>query len=408
MLKRILPGFLAGILLLSSASAATIEFTVGDMAFNLEKDGTIEQKTVEAPPFINDAGRTMVPARAISEAFGAEVGWEEATRTVTIKKNETEIKLVVEKDEATVNGETKKLDCAPTIVADRTMVPLRFIGESLGCNVGYAALTNQILIDDTEPVVSCGDAIVSFAEFKALYDIFYLGNLEAITTYGLDEISYGQLVAQITLEAANATLHIMSAYPSVVLTQDEKAEVMRSYGESLPILPGLKGLAAILFEKNYIAAGEPVIRTVLETEDIKARYAEKYVMAKHILVSDEKTAEEVYAKAVAGEDFDALIAQYGTDPGALENPDGYLFTTGEMVESFEKATFAAAVGEITKPVESEYGYHIIKKLPLPAYTDEVGREVAIGIINQHMETVPAPKTVMGLETLYEKLGVATQ
>ncbi len=408
MKKQILSGILAGLLLLSSASATSVEFTVGDAAFNLERDGAVEQKTVEAPPFINDAGRTMVPVRAISEAFGAEVGWDEVTRTVSIKQAETEITLVVDRDEAVVNGEVKKLDCAPVIVADRTFVPLRFVGETLDCTVNYASLTNQILIDDTDVVLSCGDAVMSFAEFRAMYDVFYLGSMETAITSGMDEISFGQIIAQITLQSAENTLWILSAYPSVVLTPSEKEELLASYGEAMDTLSVLKSLSAIMFEKNYIAAGEPIIRTALESEDVKAKYEETYVLAKHVLVEDLETAEAVYEKAVAGEDFDALIAEYGTDPGTAENPDGYLFTTGQMVEPFEKAAYAAKEGEITKPVQTEYGYHIIKRLPLPAYTEEIGEQVALDSINMHMQSVPSPQMEMELNTLYEKLGVASK
>jgi len=102
-------------------------------------------------------------------------------------------------------------------------------------------------------------------------------------------------------------------------------------------------------------------------------FKDSYVRAKHVLVTFEgkaskeaayAIAQTVYDKAVAGESFDTLIAQYNEDPGMSSNPDGYVFTYGEMVEPFEKASYALKDGEISGIVETDYGYHIIMRLPL--------------------------------------------
>lgn len=77
-----------------------------------------------------------------------------------------------------------------------------------------------------------------------------------------------------------------------------------------------------------------------------------------------KLADEIVKKARDGEDFYSLVEQYGEDPGMVNNPAGYLFTYGAMVPEFEEASFALEVGEISDPVETTYGYHVIKKLPL--------------------------------------------
>ena len=112
-------------------------------------------------------------------------------------------------------------------------------------------------------------------------------------------------------------------------------------------------------------------------KEFSADIEKDYVRAKHVLVmfagksSKEeayKLAETVYNKAISGENFDTLINQYNEDPGMDSNPDGYVFTYGQMVEPFEKATFALSDGEISGIVETEYGYHIIKKLALDAKT----------------------------------------
>jgi foldase protein PrsA len=85
------------------------------------------------------------------------------------------------------------------------------------------------------------------------------------------------------------------------------------------------------------------------------------VRARHILVADLKTANEVEAKLKAGGDFAALAKQYSTDP-STKDKGGELgfFGKGQMVPSFQEAAFADPINQITAPVKSPFGYHIIQ------------------------------------------------
>lgn len=88
---------------------------------------------------------------------------------------------------------------------------------------------------------------------------------------------------------------------------------------------------------------------------------EQQVHARHILVDDENLAREIYEKLKKGEDFAELAKQYSTDTATKDNGgDLGFFGKGEMVEEFEKVAFSLKVGEISSPVKTEYGYHIIK------------------------------------------------
>jgi foldase protein PrsA len=85
------------------------------------------------------------------------------------------------------------------------------------------------------------------------------------------------------------------------------------------------------------------------------------VRARHILVADLKTANEVEAKLKAGGDFAALAKQFSTDP-STKDKGGELgfFGKGQMVPSFQEAAFASPIGATTAPVKSPFGYHIIQ------------------------------------------------
>lgn len=80
-------------------------------------------------------GRTMVPMRAIFEAFGAQVLWNEKNKSVTCIKDDKRIVLSIGSNQATLGSESYTLEAVPKIVDGRTLVPLRFISESLGAEV---------------------------------------------------------------------------------------------------------------------------------------------------------------------------------------------------------------------------------------------------------------------------------
>ena len=82
--------------------------------------------------------------------------------------------------------------------------------------------------------------------------------------------------------------------------------------------------------------------------------------AQHILVEDEETANEVKAKLDDGGDFGELAAEYSIDGSAQSEGSLGYFTAGRMVPEFEDAAFNMEVDEISDPVQSEFGFHIIK------------------------------------------------
>ncbi len=89
-------------------------------------------------PTIKD-GRTLVPLRAIFEALNADVSWEASTQTITAKKDDKTIVLAIGSDKMLVDGEEKVLDVPASITDGRTLVPVRAISEAFGCNVSWNA-----------------------------------------------------------------------------------------------------------------------------------------------------------------------------------------------------------------------------------------------------------------------------
>jgi hypothetical protein len=78
-----------------------------------------------------------VPVRIVSESLGAEVSWDGATEKVTLTKGGTLITMTIDRTAVYINGEQQELDVPATLVSGRTYVPLRFIAEAFGADVGY-------------------------------------------------------------------------------------------------------------------------------------------------------------------------------------------------------------------------------------------------------------------------------
>jgi len=109
---------------------------------------TLNGKTIptDTPPFIDPNNRTMVPVRFISEALGANVAWDANTRTVTVTKGSTVIKLQIDSRQITTNGVAATMDTAAIIVDGRTFVPVRYISEALGLTVGWDAGAKTVVL----------------------------------------------------------------------------------------------------------------------------------------------------------------------------------------------------------------------------------------------------------------------
>lgn len=105
----------------------------------------------DTPPVIKE-GRTLVPVRAMLEAYGADVSWSKEEKEVTIIISGDTIKLKIDNISAYVNGEKVELDVPAKIINARTVVPLRFVLESLGYEIEYEEETGTIEIIDDEDI----------------------------------------------------------------------------------------------------------------------------------------------------------------------------------------------------------------------------------------------------------------
>ncbi|MDI6861206.1 MAG: stalk domain-containing protein [Caldisericia bacterium] len=105
---------------------------------------------IDVPPQIIE-GRTLLPIRWVAEPLGAEVNWDGVEKKITVSLKSNVIELWIGKNKARVNGIETPIDpnnpkVVPMIIKGRTMLPVRFVAENLGCKVDWDGATKTITI----------------------------------------------------------------------------------------------------------------------------------------------------------------------------------------------------------------------------------------------------------------------
>lgn len=118
--------------------------------------------TFDVEPYIDAQGRTMVPVRFVTEAMGATVEWDGATQTATMTRGKVNVKLTIGKKDIQIMMVTKKkMDTVPVLAkGGRTIVPLRFVSEAFGAEVTWDAKTRSAYIKDSGKDCYRSDALV--------------------------------------------------------------------------------------------------------------------------------------------------------------------------------------------------------------------------------------------------------
>jgi peptidyl-prolyl cis-trans isomerase C len=149
-------------------------------------------------------------------------------------------------------------------------------------------------------------------------------------------------------------------------------------------------------EQESKKAVTPEAARKLYDETAKGVAPEQEVRARHILVASEDEAKKAQARVKGGEDFAKVAGELSTDPGSkTDGGDLGFFTKDRMVEPFAEAAFKMEPGQISDPVQSQFGWHVIRveekrNKPVPSF-EEMQEQV-----NTYLERKAQQDLILGL------------
>lgn len=352
------------------------------------------------------AGVSLAVVLCSTTAFADNI-----SKTVTAVYNN--IKIMINGEEIVPRDANGNI-VEPFIIDGTTYLPVRAIATALGQEVNWDGNTNSVYIgklpDWKDGFHIDSDTLKPFSK-KELLSInstpvnggifnFYITNdaIDEYMRYSCDNYSPFGTLQTLTIESVPAAkFHTEQARENIKFIYSvcddaqktgfaKKADVIKAVDEEwesyigqmggkealsdfaakcsitlndLEILARKTFLSTLYIEKMY----ESKLEETYDMEEYIENLSKNFITAKHILVKDEALAKEIIRRLNKGENFDALMKEHNIDSRATES--GYTFTYGEMVEPFEKASFSLDENTYTKePVKSEFGYHIIYRLPV--------------------------------------------
>ncbi|MGR3777161.1 peptidylprolyl isomerase PrsA [Bacillus paramycoides] len=166
-------------------------------------------------------------------------------------------------------------------------------------------------------------------------------------------------------------------------------ELKKQAGDQFDTLMKQQGIKEETLKNSIRAqlAQEKAVEKTITDKEVKDNYKPE-IKASHILVKDEATAKKVKDELAQGKSFEELAKQYSEDTGSKEKGGdlGY-FTPGKMVKEFEDAAYKLKKDEVSEPVKSQFGYHIIKVTDIKEQKpfDEVKGDIKKDLVQKKMQ-----------------------
>ncbi len=126
--------------------------------------------------------RTMVPIRAVAEALGADVAWDQATQGITLTRAGTTVSMTLDNTTAMVNGTSVEMDVAPYATGGRTLIPARYVAEFFGQKVDWDGNRRQVLITEDKSMAEGSNLEEWAIQMGLIYGFQYYG-----VNYGLPD-----------------------------------------------------------------------------------------------------------------------------------------------------------------------------------------------------------------------------
>jgi len=206
------------------------------------------------------------------------------------------------------------------------------------------------------------------------------------------EAEVGAEIAGLPLEARRRVLveYLVEAHLFAEAAVKNQLGAGKDFEERLAYYK-LRALRDTFYDKKVRDAVTEAQAKAAYDEQIAKIAPEPEVRARHILVKSEQEAKDLVKQLKAGADFTELAKKSSDGPSAQTGGDLGYFSRGQMVKPFEEAAFALKPGEISAPVQTEFGWHVIKvedrrNRPVPSF-DEVKDQLMASLVQNQLKTV---------------------
>lgn len=254
---------------------------------------------LDQPP-VMESGRTLVPLRAIFEELGAQVDWNSANQTITGTKGNSTIKLVVGNTTAVVDGKEVKMDVPAKVVNGRTLVPTRFVAESLGAVVEW---------DGADRIVKVtADVVIDEATIDAYIELF----VNTTELFGEELIRFTDTL-------------IMTTYASETLIQQELVKLRNNSQKMQSDFNAIKDVK--VFEQSQF-------------------YMRRVLYYYNLVIAD---TEELIALAIEGKEAELFVVQGRVETNLVKMESEFM----KAIEHFF-LEYEAYAGEIDFELDFEF------------------------------------------------------
>jgi len=173
----------------------------------------------DAQPFIDENGRTQVPVRFVSEALGADVSWNGEEKKVTVDLNSRNVALTIDSKNYQINNQNYQMDTVALLLSSRTFVPIRFVSEALGANVVWDQATRSVYIkfdpnSTPAPLPTPIDGNVTYYDGISFNDVTDVDEYGRITVEKSKEFLL-KLANQLSFVMEDGKYYIKCDYPDI-------------------------------------------------------------------------------------------------------------------------------------------------------------------------------------------------
>ncbi|MBC7959872.1 MAG: beta-propeller domain-containing protein [Vallitaleaceae bacterium] len=321
-MKKILSGLILVCVLMSTCSLPQnlVQAATNRSEISIYIDG--QKITLDTKPIIVK-DRALVPLRGVFEKLGATVDWNKETKQVIVKNKAIEVLLEADNQAVLVNGEVAFLDSASQLISGRTLVPVRFVAESLGHTVGWNAATRRIDIHTKTtittvkadlPKLGSAAAFTQLLHYNHVLDAYINRRLigfdgGTIAVDGKDSI--GSVASPTVSESSEATT-APSSKPSNDSKSSDDFSGTNNQTEGVDEGDIIKTNGQNIFSLNqnriYILDTNPVkpqILSTIEIPDVRGNVSDLYVEGNHLVLIGSSWVQYGYPKD--------LVTPFGPD-----------------------------------------------------------------------------------------------